>query len=266
MTNLRAEGRRMLMSFLKKEEKMLRSPKIQYKSYLIVLFALFLSLSCVQQKKDDVREVGPHPAPGVFIAIDGSRSFKNHFNQGKMKLKKLVELLPAGTSVIVRWITSDSYRDYNAIITKTLPSEVEASKNVYDKRQRVARIKAQLELKNGREEIWAAILNAKSPRSWYSDIYGFLLVVAERIGQYRNEGRPVYLILLSDMKDNWGSYERYVERNCLSGLKVYLLAFDTLIPELRKRWKSIFTSKLGTENPVFLGLDEEFRDIFSKGE
>lgn len=233
---------------------------------LILLFAFILNISCVSNKDHTERNtarLSRKLSPVVLIGIDGSGSY-DYYDKGKIKLKKLVDDLPDGSKIIVRWISSDSYQDSNSIITKELPKSVEAGKNAFDKRKRIERIKAQLAIKKRKEEIWTHILKTQYPKSKFTDLYGFFLVVSERINQYSKEKRPVFLVILSDLKNTKKKYKKHVKKDCLDGAKVYLLAFETTTPELKNRWVDIFTNQLGTEAPVFMGLDEEIPDIFSQ--
>lgn len=219
---------------------------------------------CRAQKNDDKAKEKRQPAPVVFIAIDGSGSY-DYYDRGKMKLKKLVDYLPFGSKVVVRWISSDSYQDSNSIITKSLPTAVEAGTNAFDKRKRIERVKARFALKKAKEEIWTHILKTQYPKSKFTDLYGFFLVVSERVGQNRHENRPVYLVVLSDLKANQNKYKKHLKKDCLTAAKVYLLAFETTTPDLRTSWRGIFTNHLGTEVPIFIGLDEDLPDIFLQG-
>jgi len=228
--------------------------------FVSVLVMYFLN-SCSEQHsisliEDNLSNINP---PLVLCGIDGSRSY-DYLEASKDKFRNFVNLLPAETSVCIRWITEDSYQPSNAIITLNLPSiKRERDLNVFDKRKKILLALQRKKLQSAKEEILMRINRAQNPSSGYTDILGFLVLCAERISQ--ENGREVYIIISSDLKNNVDKYLRFLKKDSLINSHIYVLAYEHTDPKSRIDWTDQFT-KWGAKEIRFFAPDEEMPSLF----
>lgn len=229
---------------------------------LFFLNILFLN-SCAKEssfKLKDAKLILLNP-PVVQCGIDGSRSY-NYFEASKDKFRKFIKTLPDETLFCMRWITHDSYLPSNAIVTLNLPSlKIESGINVFDKRQKIKYALQKREFLRVQEEILMKINRAQNPRSDYTDILGFLVLCSERIKQFN--GREVYILISSDLKNNVNKYLQYLNKDSLKSAHIFILAYEHTNPEFRIVWTERFKN-WGAKEIRYFAPDEEMPNFFER--
>jgi len=233
----------------------------------VIITLLFLNImllnSCAKQsslKSEEAKLTLLNPLI-VLCGIDGSRSY-NYLENSKDKFRKLVNSFQSETSVCIRWITEDSYLPLNAIVTSDLPSvKMESDINVFDKRQKIRYAIQKREFLRAKEEILMKINRAQNPRSDYTDILGFLVLCSERITQFN--GREVYIIISSDLKNNVNKYLQYLNKDSLKSSHIFILAYEHTDPGFRIVWTERFKN-WGAKDIRFFAPDEEMPNLFER--
>jgi len=195
----------------------------------------------------------PGPPATVFILIDWSGSY-DYLKTAVERVVELLKTLPPGTRVVVRKITGDSYPPENSIKTTVLPNprEIQNPLNPNERRRFQAEKKRYV---TDRNELISTLVNAPSTRrSSRTDILGGLLYCAENLNMAKGS---VHLLIASDLKNNVSKYGSYLKRGCLSNVKVYVISYQNVEPDLRTFWDMRFRD-LGAISVNFWGPDDRF--------
>jgi hypothetical protein len=222
------------------------------KNYLIlILITIFLlpSIGCEFKKtKLESAEVKPL---ACFIAIDGTGSYR-FMNKAKEIVINIIRGLPDGSHVYVRWITDDSVSDRAAIVSAIIP-DTKKPINPFDVKARELHKALTAKKIQIQRQIINVVMNAKSPRSERTDIYGTIYAAAERFNNVPD--MPHLLILLSDMEDNVGN--QYSVN--LKDTDIRILGYQVSSKEegRKKKWVDYFSS-IGARNVRFSHIDEPY--------
>jgi len=245
--------------------KKVKEAKMKTKDVIIpLLFLCIFSLySCAKhspQMSAEAETTCSNP-PFVYSGIDGSMSY-NFLEASKDEFRNLINYLPPAASVCFRWITHDSYNPNNAILNQTLPAmELGEKFNPFDRREKIRKAIQRQKLDEAKKEILMKINRIQSPQSNYTDIYGFLVLCSERIKQIN--GREVYIIISSDLKNNVNKYLQYLNKDSLQSSHIFILAYEHTNPEYRIVWTERFKN-WGAKDIRFFAPDEEMPNLFER--
>lgn len=186
------------------------------------------------------------------ILIDGSKSYK-YLENAKKTIATLVYNSKLSMKIYVRWITDNSILDKYAIVTALLPTEPKPLKNPFanpqvknNHKKLIKRIEAI------RKKIIDQIMNAKSPNSSRTDIWGGIYAASERF-KINPKMKPM-LIILSDLIDNVGnSYSTLDLKNAT--VKILDFQADKNIELTKQEWANRLKS-LGAKTVEFYYPDE----------
>lgn len=232
--------------------------------YLLSVSLMVFMNFCNENQNSSLKKEIPKP-PVVFIGIDGSGSY-DFFDKGKAQVKRLIGFTPPGTHVFIRLITSDSYLDNNFIVTKQVPMDLSnTEENPFDPREKLKKRIYQEKIKKIKNELLTRVLETQYPRSPFTDIYGFILYVQDKVVESKSNGNEIYMIILSDLENNVDKYRNWLEKNSFTGAKVYLCVYQQTTPANRCKWMEIF-KELGAAPVKIYGVDQEIPDIFKQNE
>lgn len=209
--------------------------------------ALMLSLACPA-----LADAPKEEPQVVFIAMDGTGSYR-YLDRAKEVTIQLVEKLPPGSKVFVRWISADSYSDQASIVSAILPP-IPVLPSALNRRANAAYRDSLARRKAFYDRLHQVIRQAQSLRAPKTDIWGALYAAAERFEG--NPGKVHRLVLMTDMDDNVGrSYDDF----SLAGAKAEIMAFQAdpyqKGKSRKKQWTSHLT-KLGAASVEFKSMDE----------
>jgi hypothetical protein len=186
----------------------------------------------------------------VVILIDGSKSYK-FLDQAKKTVVDILEGLPAGSLVYVRWISSDSIKDDFSIVSAVFPEEVKGN-NAFDvKNKRKKQLVKAKDLKV-RKQVITIISKSISPKSNLTDIYGALYSAGERF-KLASDHIPL-LCLITDMEDTAGKEKDY--EISLQNVDVKILGYQVGNNDvaLKNHWTQWLTDR-GAAGIYFSSLD-----------
>jgi hypothetical protein len=182
------------------------------------------------------------------------KSYK-YLDQAKRTVGDILAELPEGAKVYVRWISHDSAKDNFSIVSLLLPEEVSV-KNAFD-----VKTKRKMEVTKAknirlRKQAIKAVMEAVSPASNLTDIYGAIYSAGERFKL--SPDRDPLLILLTDMEDDAGKEKGY--EIALSNAVVNIMAYQTGKDDvaMKKQWSDYLVSH-GASSVRFIPMDEPFQ-------
>jgi len=220
-----------------------------------LIFALTLSLSCRHQPPIDTVPVTP-PAPPALVmaAVDGSRSFGAFVPGAVLRWESVLKQIPPGSTVYLRWLTSDSYPATNAIAVATLPlPPPNSSSNPFARRGRAVLAQAQQHRAAAETALIEALAQTPTPRSQRTDLDGFLVVCAERFAAKPNV--PHLVVVFSDLDANVSRYSKMLSSTALAGATVLVVSYQPASPNARAVRLAQFR-RLGATMVYLLGPDE----------
>lgn len=232
-------------------------------TYLLAMFLLVFVVFCNQNRGTGLMKTIKRPAV-VFIGIDGSGSY-NFFEKGKRQIRRLIQFTPPGSYFFIRLISSDSYGDNNSIVTKQVPLDLSNDDNPFNLMEKKKKKIFQRQIENAKREILTRVLESEYPGSNYTDIYGFIVYVQEKIKELENDGKDIYMIVLSDLVNNRNQFKDELINNSLAGVNVYLCVYQQTTPSNKIKWRKLFKT-LGVPAVKFYGADQDIPDIFQKHE
>jgi hypothetical protein len=189
----------------------------------------------------------------AVICIDGSISYK-YLDQAKRTVDNILTALPSGSKVYIRWIANDSVKDNFSIVSVVLPDEVKGD-NPFDPKLKRQQANAKAKVLNLKKQAMKMVMDAGSPKSTRTDVYGALYAASERFKL--NSDRTPLLILLTDMDDDAGKDNAY--NIVLNNTTVKIMGFQTGDSDtsLKNHWTE-YLSKHGVLVVEFIPLDEPF--------
>ncbi|MBI5410306.1 MAG: VWA domain-containing protein [Nitrospirae bacterium] len=225
------------------------------KKIIFVLLGLYLLTSltgCKGASTEAAAQKASEPATVCVVAIDGTGSYA-YLPKAKGTVRKVIQSLPAGSKVYVRWITEDSVSDKYSIVSAVLPEAVSKSKNAFDLKSKKKVKIAAIQDRQIREQISKIVDEVKSPKALRTDIYGGLYAASVRF-QSNPSMRPI-LILLTDMDDNARKSDAYMVNLSMAEVKVmdFQAGPDDVVR--RQEWEAYLKAK-GAESVSFLTIDE----------
>jgi hypothetical protein len=225
--------------------------------YLVMaIFIVFVTVmtGCQNINRKAEASVSVRPVVAVIL-IDGSKSYK-YLDQARRTVGNIISELPAGSKVYVRWISHDSARDDYSIVSAVFPENVESNNNAFDvkAKRKMEEVKAK-NLKLRRQAI-KLVMEAISPVSNRTDIYGALYGAGERFKL--SPDRVPLLILLTDMEDDAGKEKSYeiALNNAVVNIMAYQTGKDDV--EKKKHWTKYLNTR-GASAIRFLPMDEPFQ-------
>ncbi len=228
-------------------------------SLFLFCVILFFINSCSSSEAGDTSDISKSNPPYSICGIDGSGSYNFH-EASKEKIQSLINHLPAGATISIRWITTDSYLPSNSILTETLPTvDTDQDINVFNKKQKILKIVEGKRLQEARDELVSQVNQTQRPKSEYTDIFGFLVVCAERMIGSRD--RDFHIVICTDLKNNVDKYHKFINEKSLDGAMVHILAYEHTDPQSRIVWTEQFLS-WGAKQVRYYAPDEELPNIF----
>lgn len=229
---------------------------ILYRGLVLIIFLAMSSVfqSCSFQKDSKV-EVKQNPVACVVL-IDGSASYE-YLDKAKVTTLNYLNHLPAKSKIYIRWITENSISDQASIISYMVPeSPAKPANNLSNKAKRkyVTRMKR---IKAFKQNIYRKILDAKSPQSPRTDIWGALFAASERLNGGTNMDKK--LILLTDMIDNVRLEKRVADQIKFESASVEVLDYQVIPGSKENGRKEYWDKKLAAFGAVsvnFSHIDE----------
>ena len=228
----------------------------------LILVALFFTVNC-EKATHGSEKTKPQKSLLVYIGVDGSGSY-NYLDNAKERMKKVIDYLPDGAQVNIRWITENSYLPKNAIESLTLPRiRTKHNENMFKMDAKLAQLKFKKETEQLKNQFLMKILQAPFPNSRHTDILGFLLLCSERINNYRKECTK-YIIMFTDLKNNVQKYRKYLDDSSLKDTHIFILSYEHTDHELKQKWERNL-QQWGAFPGYYYGPDEDFPNFFKEG-
>lgn len=220
----------------------------------LVAFALAMLLGGCAADASGVpaAAAAPHAPPTwTVIGIDRSGSYAFLEPGREMALTAVREATP-GDTIIVRWISDNSYRNTDFVLRFAASGAAlrDCSGNPYDTKCRRENLAAQLATKVDRDKAIAQVRELQVAAAPKTDIVGFLLVAAEVLAAAPPDAvRQVWLA--TDLLDNVRQYNLPVD---LAGAKVFVRGLENDDPAkavaLRAEWQERFV-RYGASDVLF---------------
>ncbi len=219
----------------------------------ILVLSLFL-MSCSLQKDTNV-EIKQNPVVCVVL-IDGSGSYQ-YLKKAKITTLNYLSHLPAGSKIYIRWITENSISDQSSIISFRVPEMPGKPSNSLSNKAKRKYVAAMKKNRVFKQRIYRKILDAKSPMSPRTDIWGALFAASERLNGGSDMEKK--LILLTDMIDNVRLEKRVSDQIKFDSARVEILDYQ-VIPGAkengRKKYWNKRLSSFGAASVTFSHIDE----------
>jgi hypothetical protein len=234
--------------------------KINLAITFYTLLTSILIMGCASVKE-------PEPGANAFsvvIGLDGTGSYK-HASDAEAEISRLLDNLPAGTELCIRYITDNSYKDdnRNEIISIKLPDTCTSIENPFDVQEKLRVIKAKKALDSLKINVINSIRNAKSPQASRTDIFGFLLNAKEWLSQVQASNKLI--LILSDLDNNNLKYKPFVDQTTLNGIDVYVCSYQhNDNPQIFSYWDKTF-SALGAKSHRFLSKGQNITLLTGRG-
>lgn len=205
-----------------------------------LLLALALSLAACSPSAEGAAASAPPaatPPTWTVIGIDRSGSY-SFLEPGREMAIEAVRIARPGDTIIVRWISDNSYRNAEFALRYTAPIvETRDCSNRYDAACRRENLAAKLAEQQAREGALAQVRDLQVAASGKTDIAGFLLAASEALaGAPPDAVRQVWLA--TDLLDNVRLYQLPVD---LAGAKAFVRGLQNNDPEksvaLRAEWQ-----------------------------
>jgi len=225
--------------------------------FLICVILIFIN-SCSSEAGNTSALSISNP-PYSICGIDGSGSYNFH-EASKEKIQTLINHLPPGSTISIRWITTDSYLPSNSILTETLPVvDTNQDINVFNKKEKIMKIVERKRLDEARDELISQVNQTQRPKSDHTDIFGFLVVCAERLKVAID--RDFHIVICTDLENNVDKYRKFLNEKSLDGTMIHILAYEHTDPQSRIVWTDHFLS-WGAKQVRYYAPDEELPNIF----
>lgn len=216
---------------------------------LLLCLTLAVLSGCTTRQGSAASAKAVEPPVCAVIAVDGTGSYE-YLEKAKATIVKVIQGLPAGSKVYVRWITEDSVSDKNAIVSAVLP-DMGKPKNTFDLKERQRYAIMQKKAAQIKAQIDKVITAAVSPKAKMTDIYGALYSAGIRFSA--NPNLTPVLILLTDMDDN--VKKAYPVALCDAAVMIMDFQVGTDDAKVRTTWTEYLT-KAGAQSVQFMSLDE----------
>jgi len=166
------------------------------KSLLLIVIIATLFYGCINKEIQSKNREAEFIY--LLIMLDGTGSYE-YVEKAKRSAAYILRDMPGIKRVALRWITDNSILDKNSIAAAEFLDEV-SIKNPFNLQGKNLKKQANVINMQKKEKLIKVLLNAPSPKSPRTDIYGALAAASARF-----EGieplKPV-LILFTDMQDN----------------------------------------------------------------
>jgi hypothetical protein len=219
------------------------SGAIRLASLLATLALLLAACSPAASGEPSSKATAPAPSAWTVIGIDRSGSY-SFIEPGREMVLQAVRDARPGDTIVVRWISDNSYRNGEFALRFQAPTVAprDCSANPYDTTCRRENLAAQFEQQQARDSAITRVRDLRVSTAARTDLVGFLLAAAEVLATAPPEAeRRIWMA--TDLLDNVRLFELPVD---LQGASVFVRGLQNDDPTkavaLRAEWEQRLTN------------------------